>query len=285
MKTLVVANWKMNPQTLEGAKLLFNSVKRGVKNVKNVKVVICPPFLYISNLKSESRGPSKMGGRGGRVVVSNFKLGAQDVFFEQKGAFTGEISPLMLKNLRCEYVIIGHSERRKFGETDEMINKKIKAVIEVKLKPILCIGETEKDYNPPTARGASTQVEEGGGRVGVPPFGRAPRKEGKTFQVLRNQIKKALNNLTIKQFNNLILAYEPVWAIGTGNPCNPSEAKKIALFLRKIFRKNQILYGGSVNSENAARYTKEAGFTGLLVGGASLNPQGFVKIVKTVNKT
>lgn len=153
MKPLVVANWKMNPQTLAEAKQLFNSVKRGIKNIKNCEVIICPPFLYILNLKSETL---------------NLKIGAQNVFYEEKGAFTGEVSPVMLKNLGCEYVIIGHSERRKyFQETDEMINKKIKAAISAKLKPILCIGETEKE-----------------------------KKSGKTFKILKNQLTKALNHLT-----------------------------------------------------------------------------------------
>ena len=210
MKKLVVANWKMNPQNLTEAKLLFDSVKRGIgiKDVKNVEVVICPPFVYLPYLLKPKTSNLKP------------KLGAQDCFWEDsnppttlplkrapKGAFTGEISPLMLKNLGCEYIIIGHSERRKLGETDEMINKKIKAVIATKLNPILCIGETEKE-----------------------------RKQGKTFQVLKQQINEDLKNLTPDTYNlkPLVIAYEPVWAIGTGNPCSPAEAKKVYLFLRKI---------------------------------------------------
>ena len=178
-------------------------------------------------------------------------MGAQDLFWEEKGAFTGEISPLMLKNLGCEYVIIGHSERRKLGETDEMINKKIKAAIKAKLKPILCIGETEMG-----------------------------RKSGRTFEVLKNQLKKAFNNLTIEQFSNLTIAYEPIWAIGTGNPCLPVDAKKVFLFMQKLFGKTPVLYGGSVNSENAINYIREVGFSGLLVGGASLDAKEFIRIVK-----
>ena len=239
MKTLIVANWKMNPSTLEGAKLLFEAVKKEVKNIKKVEIVICPPFTFLSNIQ---------------YPISNIKLGAQDCFWEEKGAFTGEISPLMLKNLGCEYIIIGHSERRKLGETDEMINKKIKAVITAKLKPILCIGETEKE-----------------------------RRKGKTLQVLKNQIKKDLNHLISQSLNHLIIAYEPLWAIGTGNPCEPKEAKKVYLFLRKILKKIPILYGGSANSENAASYIQEAKFQGLLVGGASLNAQEFIKVVKNID--
>jgi len=239
MKPLIVANWKMNPQSLVEAKQLFNSVKRGIKNIKNVEIVICPPFIYLSNIQ---------------YLKSNIKLGAQDCFWSERGAFTGEISPSMLKNFNCKYVIIGHSERRKLGETDEMINKKIKAVITAKLKPILCIGETEKE-----------------------------RRKGKTLQVLKNQIKKDLNHLISQSLNHLIIAYEPLWAIGTGNPCEPKEAKKVYLFLRKILKKIPILYGGSVNSENAASYIQEAKFQGLLVGGASLNAQEFIKVVKNID--
>jgi triosephosphate isomerase len=241
MKPLIVANWKMNPQTMAEAELLFNSIQRGIKKSKNVEVVICPPFLYISNLKSQK---------------SNLKLGAQDVFWERKGAYTGEVSPMMLKDLGCQYVIIGHSERRKyFGETEEMVNKKIKAVLRAKLKPILCIGETKEE-----------------------------KREGKTLGVLRIQIKKALKNLTIKELNNLIIAYEPLWAIGRGTPCDPKEAKEVLLFLRKIFKKLLFLYGGSVNSKNAADYLKKAGFNGLLVGGASLSPREFIEIVRAVSR-
>jgi len=215
-------------------------VKKEVKNIKKVEIVICPPFTFLSNIQ---------------YPISNIKLGAQDCFWEEKGAFTGEISPLMLKNLGCEYIIIGHSERRKLGETDEMINKKIKAVITAKLKPILCIGETEKE-----------------------------RKPGKTFQMLKDQLKDDLKNLTSKTYNlkPLVIVYEPVWAIGTGNPCSSKEAKKVFLFLQKFFGKVPVLYGGSVDSENAASYIHEANFQGLLVGGASLNPKEFIKIIKSV---
>jgi triosephosphate isomerase len=245
---LIVANWKMNPQSLNEAKKLFNSVKNWIKRnsdiLQNVRIIICPPFVYLSNIASSNF----------QYQTSNISLGAQDLFWEEKGAFTGEISPRMLKNLGVEYVIIGHSERRKLGETDEMINKKLKAAIRAKLKPILCIGETEKE-----------------------------RKLGKTFQVLKNQLKKALKGTSnIKlQTSNLIIAYEPVWAIGTGNPYKPEKAKEVLLFLKKIF-KLPILYGGSVNSKIAKDYIK-FGFDGLLVGGASLNAKEFIEIIKNVS--
>ncbi|MGB9598846.1 MAG: triose-phosphate isomerase, partial [Minisyncoccales bacterium] len=188
---LIVANWKCNPTNLKKARKLFYSAKRGVKNIKNLEVVICPPFVWLSAFSFQ--------------LSANLKLGAQDCFW-QEGAFTGEVSARMLKDLGVDYVIVGHSERRKyFSETDEMINKKLKSALKAKLKPILCIGETEKE-----------------------------RKRGKTSRVLKNQLKKALKNLTIGQFNNLTIAYEPVWAIGTGNPCSPEDAKKALIFLKKI---------------------------------------------------
>ena len=227
MKPLIVANWKMNPQNLQGAKLLFDSVANGIKNLKNVEIVICPPFLYILNLKSQ---------------ILNLKLGAQDCFWEEKGAFTGEVSPKMLKDLgRCDYVILGHSERRKYlKETDEMINKKIKAALKSDLTPILCIENI-------------------------------------------SQLKKRTKDLLRKEQKKLIIAYEPVFAIGTGKPCTPEKAKEMKTAIKKIIDKDiPIIYGGSVNSQNVTDYIKMAGFQGLLVGGASLNPAEFIKVVKNV---
>lgn len=239
MKYLVIANWKCNPTTLKGAKLLFRAIKKGIKKVRNTEVVICPPFIYLPILKSEAKGPS--------FAVS---FGGQSCFYEEKGAFTGEISPKMLKDLGCQYVILGHSERRNFlKETDEMINKKIKAAMEAKLKPILCIGE-KKVRN---AKGAIT-----------------------------NQLKKDLKGISKKDFNKIIIAYEPVWAIGTGKSCKPERAKETKDFIKKKIN-TKILYGGSVNSKNARDYIKVA-FDGLLVGGASLNAKEFVKIAKSVSR-
>jgi len=248
MKILVIANWKMNPQSLTEAKQLFNLVKRGVKNIKKVEVVICPPFVFLSNIQ---------------YLTLSIKLGAQDCFWGKEGAYTGEVSPRMLKNLGCQYVIIGHSERRRyFGETDEIINKKLKAVLETKINPILCIGETQEE-----------------------------RGQGKTESVLRNQITSDLKGVSALKFSKITIAYEPVWAVGTGNPCSVEEAQKIGLLIRKIISgiynralsKNlRILYGGSVNSKNAADYIKEANLQGLLVGGASLVAEEFIKIVESV---
>jgi triosephosphate isomerase len=249
MKPLIVANWKLNPTSQKEAKFLFNSVKNGIKNIKNVEVVICPPFVFLFHLQP---------------TTHNLRLGAQDCFWEEKGPFTGEISSLMLKDFNCRYVILGHSERRRyFGETDEMINKKIKAVLSAKLNPIFCIGETKTE-----------------------------RKKGQTKEILKSQIQKGLKGIPRRKIKNLVIAYEPVWAIGTGNPCDVEEAQKMGLLIRKIMAKKyslsiakaiKILYGGSVNSKNAKPYITEANFQGLLVGGASLDPKEFVKIVKTVS--
>ena len=235
MKTLIVANWKMNPSTLEGAKLLFEAVKKEVKNIKKVEIVICPPFTFLSNIQ---------------YPISNIKLGAQDCFWEKKGAFTGEISPLMLKDLGCQYVIIGHSERRKYQqEKDSMIYKKIEAALKRGLKPILCIDKTSQ------------------------------------IRKLQRSVKMNEVHRLKKDSGGAIIAYEPLFAIGTGKPCSVDKAKKMRIAIKKKLNKNiPILYGGSVDSQNARDYVKKAGFQGLLVGGASLNAQEFIKIVKNVAK-
>ena len=240
MKPLIIANWKMNPQTIKEAKRLFNLVKKGVKNIKKAEVVICPPYVQFSIFNFQ---------------FSNIKLGAQDCSWEQKGPYTGEISPAMLKDAGCQYVIIGHSERRRyFKETDEMINKKLKVALKTKLNPILCIGETKEE-----------------------------REQGTTESVLRHQLVSDLEGISNTRFPQIVFAYEPIWAIGSGKPCDVEEAQKMGLLIRKIISKNvRILYGGSVNSKNAGGYIKEAGLQGLLVGNASLDAKEFIKIIKSV---
>ncbi len=257
MKPLVIANWKMNPLTVSEAKCLFNSVKKGLRDFKKVEVVICPPFIYLPILGALSSARQKTGG--GKLV-----LGSQNCFWEQKGAYTGEISPDQLLDLACQYVIIGHSERRRyFQETDEIINKKLRAVIKAKMSPILCIGEAKKE-----------------------------REQGNTEKVLRNQLIFNLKGVSKAKFSKIIIAYEPIWAIGTGKACGVEESQKIGLLIRKIItklysspiaKKIRILYGGSVNSKNAAAYIKEAHLQGLLVGGASLNAKEFIEIIKVVS--
>lgn len=208
----------MNPEKLAEAKKLFNLTKKGVKKIKNIEIVICPPFVYLPVLKAN---------------------GAQDCFWQDKGAFTGEISPAMLKNLGCCYVIIGHSERRRCQkETDETINKKIKAALSVGLKVILCIDRV-------------------------------------------SQLEKDLKGIKTK---DLIVAYEPLFAIGTGKACSVAKAKDMRIAIEKKMKKKiPVLYGGSVNSHNALDYLKKGGFRGLLVGGASLNSKEFVKIAENLS--
>ncbi|MFH1967810.1 MAG: triose-phosphate isomerase [bacterium] len=236
MKNLIVANWKMNPASQKQAKEIFSEIKNGAEGVAS-EVVICPPFIYLP-------------------LLDGLALGAQNVFFEEKGACTGEVSPIMLEDLGVEYVIIGHSERRKyFGETDETVNKKIKKSLELGLKIIFCVGETAEE-----------------------------RDRGKKKEVLESQIKLGLKDTTNYklQTTNLNVAYEPVWAIGTGNNCSIEETKESIDFIKKLLPESvRVLYGGSVKSENSRAYIKEAGANGLLVGGASLDAEEFLKIIKS----
>ncbi len=235
MKNLIVANWKMNPNSQKEAKEIFDAIREGSRGL-DVEVIVCPPAVYLY---------ASIFGEG---VVS---MGAQNVYFEDKGAFTGEISVEMLKDLKVEYIIIGHSERRKyFGETDEIINKKIKKALEAGLKVIFCVGETQEEHD-----------------------------AGKKNEVLEKQIKIGLDGIT--DLANLNVAYEPVWAIGTGNNCGVEETKESLDFIRTLIGQVRVLYGGSVKSDNSGEYIKEAGANGLLVGGASLIAEEFIKIVKS----
>jgi len=247
-KTIIIANWKCNPTTLKDAKELFESTKKKFKNAKGVEVVICPPFLYLLNLNTKN---------------SHLKLGGQDCFWENKGAYTGEISATQLKDAGCQYVLVGHSEREKyFSETDEIANKKMRSAIRAKLKPVLCLGES---------------LEE--------------REKGNVQQALFRQAERALKGMKKDEIKSMLLAYEPVWAIGTGKPCSVEEAQTIRLYLRQILAKLYsmkisesvpILYGGSVNSKNAKAYIAEAGMQGVLVGGGSLNAKELTKIAQSI---
>ncbi|MDI6883154.1 MAG: triose-phosphate isomerase [Patescibacteria group bacterium] len=266
MKKLIVANWKCNPTSQKEARQLFDSLKKRLKNLKKTEVVICPPFVYLLGFRFPRSTPAfseKGQGLRGRQV-SSFRLGAQNCFWEEKGAFTGEISPAMLKNLGVKYTILGHSERRKlFRESNEMVNAKVLKALSFGLFPIICLGEDEEE-----------------------------RKKGKTFRILEKEIKTALKKVPKSKIRKVVVAYEPIWAIGTGNSCLPDEALTATLFLRKIISKIfskktaeniPILYGGSVTSENAQDYLREQGIDGLLVGGASLRTEEFTKIVKSAN--
>ena len=253
MKKIIIANWKMNPQTFREAKRLLAHNKQLTINNSKLEVVIAPPFVYLSELL--------------KIKNLKLKIGAQNTFWVTEGAYTGEISPKMLKNLGVEYAIIGHSERRKYAvETDEMINKKVRAALKGGLKAILCVGEPLE-----------------------------VRKKGKkaAMNFIKNQLQKDLKNVSsfpINQLTNkLIVAYEPIWAIGTGIAAHPKDALEMIKFIKSFIvrswsLKPKVLYGGSVNSKNIMDFVKYNEIDGALVGGASINAKEFKKIVEKTNK-
>ena len=243
---ILVANWKMNKTARETASFI-GQLKKSVKKPQ-ATVVICPPFTALQAAYAELKG-------------CPFFLGAQDVYVLPKGAFTGEISTPMLRELGVKFVIAGHSERRKnFHESDEDINLKVKAACETGLKPILCIGETWDD-----------------------------RKEGKTNEVVEKQLSEGIESLDERDAGKILIAYEPVWAIGTGNNAHPGQAQDVHATIRKILEGTfskvtakgiPLLYGGSVNSSNIGSYLKEKDIDGALVGGASLDPLEFATLIQ-----
>lgn len=251
-KPLVVANWKMNPLTIEAAQRLTKTVKIGLRGIKDIEVILCPSFTSLSIVKKELKG-------------SGIKLGAQNLFWKELGAYTGEISARMLKDVGCDYVIIGHSERRQIlGETNEMVNLKLKTALKAGLKPILCIGET---------------LEE--------------RQEDKTQEVITYELISGLKDISGLTLTRLSIAYEPIWAIGSGEAAGPDEIMTARLLIQKILtglyssitaQKIRILYGGSVVGSNAYEFIKSVGMDGLLVGGASLNASEFINITEALIK-
>jgi len=253
----------MNPQTFKEAERLFEAADENAKGVKNAEIVICPPFVYLSSFKFQASS-FKFQASSFEFQASSLKLGSQDCFWEQKCAYTGEVSAWMLKNLGCKYVIIGHSERRKyFNETNESINKKIKAIFEAGLRPILCVGEKydEKEV---------------------------------IKEILEKQLSGGLVGTPASKITDLIIAYEPVWAISSeeGEYCSPEYAFSAGLIIKKflfkeydktIVDKIRIIYGGSVDGNDAASYIKEGKMAGVLVGKASLNAAEFGKIIKNMD--
>jgi len=251
MSKLVIANWKMNPATLKEAQQMLSGIKRGVGKSK-AEIVICPPFVYLEIAKKAFKN-------------SKVKVGSQNCFWENQGPFTGEVSPLMLKNLGVGYVILGHSERvMKMGETNEMTSKKVKAVLEAKLTPIVCLGET---------------LEE--------------KQAGQTFAVIESELKESLAKIGKQQAGKVVFAYEPLWAISTNQAlkCSNDDAFTMALFIKKsigeIYGKKakdevRVLYGGNVSILNAKDYLLNQGIDGLLVGNASLNIKEFIDIVRDI---
>ena len=249
-KKLIVANWKMNPGSTAEARVLFNRTKRAGSKLNKVETVICPPFPYLGLFP-----------HAGTTRVS---LGAQDVFWANSVRVTGAVSPEMLKDLGVSYVIVGHSERRALGETNEVVSKKLKAVVVEGLTPILCIGETERDA------------------------------EGGYFEVLKKQLVASLAGITRSQLRTLSIAYEPLWAIGKSarEAAEPHTIRETAIFIQKVLSDAfsgdiaelpSILYGGSAEEGNTAAILKEGGVSGLLVGHASLDAERFTKMLKIAN--
>ena len=245
---LIAGNWKMNT-TLNEAVKLVREMRPRLDEIGGVEKVICPPFVSLVAVKE-------------LINASSIKLGAQNLHFEEKGAYTGEISSLMLAEL-CEFVIIGHSERRQyFHETDEVVNKKIRAALKAGLKPILCVGE---------------RLEE--------------NEAGRTEEIVSRQLSGSLSG--IKELNGLVIAYEPVWAIGTGRAATGRQANDTIGFIRhniselygkKVAENLRILYGGSVTAENIAEFIRQPEIDGALVGGASLKADQFISIVKQTSE-
>lgn len=246
-KPIIAGNWKMH-KTVSEAKSFIEEVKGLVPESGEMESVVCAPALFLQTLVEETEG-------------YNLKIGAQNMHFEEKGAFTGEISPVALADLGVNYVILGHSERREmFNETDEGVNKKTLAAFKHNLIPIVCCGETLEQ-----------------------------RENGETNDFVGGQIEKALEGLTEEQVKQTVIAYEPIWAIGTGKSSTAEDANEVCAHIRKVVANKfsqeaaeevRIQYGGSVKPENIGEYMGQPDIDGALVGGASLEPQSFLQLLE-----
>ena len=250
-KPIVVGNWKMH-KTVQESVALVEELKPLVADLQEVEIGVCPPFTSLSDVSRVLEG-------------SNVYLGAQNMYWEPQGAYTGEISAGMLLSVGCKYVIIGHSERRiHFGEPDEWVNRKVKAALEAGLVPIMCVGETLEQ-----------------------------RQEGVTQKVVGRQVTEGLKGLSPEQVAGMVIAYEPVWAIGTGLTAKPEQAQEVQAFIRgrleELFggdaaRSVRIQYGGSIKPENARDLFVQPDIDGGLVGGASLKADSFAQIIRAALK-
>lgn len=252
-KKLIVANWKANPESIREAKEILSSIKRALKNLPNVEAIICPPAVFLAELTRKTKGNPRL------------EFGAQNAFWELNGAFTGQLGPTMLRNSGAKYLILGHSEARRAGDSDSMINRKIKLALTHGLKVILCVGEEERD------------------------------EAGQYLQTIRTQLEENLRGVLKKQFANLVIAYEPIWAIGLNARAvdTPRGFLEQAIYIRKVISAFvgkdaalvlPILYGGSVKAENALSFLVEGEASGLLVGRASLEPENFIQILKSADE-
>jgi len=250
-KPIIAGNWKLN-KTSHEAIILVSELKRDLVDIEGVDIVLCPPFTALADV-------------GDSLTDTNIALGAQNIFWEDAGAFTGEISGAMLKDLGVAYVIIGHSERRQyFHETNETVNKRLRAVLKYGMTPIVCVGENL-----------------------------AQREADKTFDVIKDHCEGSLSGLTAEEIKNIVMAYEPVWAIGTGKTATPEQAQEVHVFIRRLLAKMfnedaansvRIQYGGSVTPDNVVSLMAKADIDGALVGGASLKAPSFAAIVKGAKK-
>jgi len=246
IKPLVVGNWKLNPANSSESKTLFTDIKKNSKKDTEATIVIAPPTIFISEL-------AKIAGNG------NVAVGAQYTFYQERGPTTGEVGPAMLASFGISYVIVGHSEKRALGITDEDVNKKVHALLKRKLTPIVCIGEHERD------------------------------EHGEFYGDVEKQIKNLSQGLTSTQLKKVVIAYEPIWAIGTGKTATVEDVKEMQLFIvstivklydRKVAEKMHLIYGGSVKARNAKDLYEQGGMNGFLVGGASLRADEFSEIVR-----
>jgi triosephosphate isomerase (TIM) len=251
-KKIVAANWKMNMMQARSARFI-ESLLLEIGDVSDVEVVILPPFTAIARV-TEALGSAP-----------TIKVGAQNMYWERSGAFTGEISAALLRDLFVHYVLLGHSERRRlFGETDEIVNRKVRAAHEAALHPIVCVGETLEQ-----------------------------RDKGNVDKILSIQLRGSLAGLSTRELQETVIAYEPIWAIGTGRNATPEQAQEAHTFIRHALREMaddaaaervRIQYGGSVKPENARELMSQTDIDGTLVGGASLDPRSFAQIVKAARE-
>ncbi len=250
-KKIIIGNWKMNPQSKKEAEIVFAGISKIAKTIKKIEIVICPPFPYLF-IK-------------GKIKDKKIRLGSQDIFFEKEGSYTGEVSSMMLKDFNVEYVLVGHSERRALGDSNEVINKKVIESLKNNIIPVFCIGESERDHN------------------------------GFYLSFLKNQIESGLANINRNQVKNIIIAYEPIWAIGSSatRVATHTEFTEIRIYIKKVLsdmygmniaNEIKIIYGGSVNSSNALSFLKEGEADGLLVGRDSLTAKKFGDIIAISSK-
>ncbi len=249
-RPIMAANWKMN-KTITEALNFLREFSLGIKEPGGMDIVICPSFTALYSVGQELEG-------------TGVKLGAQNMYWEKSGAFTGEVSPVMLDDAGCEYVILGHSERRHiFKESDEMVNRKVKSAVVAGLKPIICVGETLDQ-----------------------------REQEKTFSVIEEQIRGALKDIPVADLKETVIAYEPVWAIGTGKTASPEQAQEVHRYIRKLLGEIcggefanavRIQYGGSTKPENIKSIMLQPDVDGALVGGAGLEPDSFLKMIQEVS--